>query len=160
MSFQGVAPIRFGTTSMVTQTRGPNDPEVGTRTVEDGRNYLFIYNTGNSNAAVGMGMVPGTAATGHSCTITSVTSADIVVGVVRHATISTGGYGWLCTRGVTDVRMAAASSTVAERGLLEIGAAGLFVPVSNTTGNKAPAVGIALAEIVTGALGSAYISIF
>lgn len=160
MSFYGQSPIRFGSVSMVTATLGNNDPEVGTRVTEASGEYLFVYNGADSSAPVGFGMVVQTASTGFSCTITSVTSADICVGVVKHAAITTGTYGWLLTRGYCTVEMLATSGTVAERGLLELGAAGLFAPVSNTTGNKAPAVGIALAEIVTGASGSAYIRCF
>ena len=160
MSFQGIAPIRFGSVSAVTATRGPNDPEVGTRTTEDGRSYVYVYNAGNSTAQVGMGMVLATTATNHSCTITSVTSADLCIGVVKHANITTGAYGWLLTRGMGNVQMLASSGSVSDRGLLELGAAGLFAPVSNTTGNKAYAVGQALADIATGASGNAYIAIF
>lgn len=160
MAYQGVAPIRFGTLSMVTATRGPGDPEVGTKCTEDGRDYVFVYNEGTTQASPGYGLVPNSGTTtGYSATVSAATSADCCLGVVRHATLTTGTYGWIVVKGVTSIQMGATnSSTAAARGLVEIGANGVFEAVSNTTGNKAPACGLALAAITTGASGSAYVT--
>ena len=95
-----------------------------------------------------------------SVSVSAVTSADIVVGVCRNATLTTGTYGWLVTKGITSIQMGATSGSVASRGLVEIGANGVFVPTSLTTGNLAPAVGQALAAIVSSASGSAYVSCY
>lgn len=160
MSYQGISPIAFGSVSMVTTSLGANDAEVGTKRTVDGRDYVLVYNEGGASAMVGAGVVFNSAATGYSVTVSAATSADFVVGVVRHATLTTGAYGWVVTKGVTPIQMGATSGTVAVRGLVEVAANGLFVPVSNTTGNKAPAVGIALAEIVSSASGNAFISCY
>ncbi len=160
MSVYGLGPLRFGTLSMVTTALGPNDPELGSKTSEGGRDYVLIYNSGGASMNVGHGVVPDSGVAGYSCTVTSVTSADFVIGVVRNATITTAAYGWVVTRGVTPVQMQALSGTVAAKGLLEIGADGFFAPVSLTTGNKAAAVGKALAEIVTSASGNAFIATY
>jgi hypothetical protein len=160
MSFQGIAPIRFGSVSMVTATLGPNDPEVGTRTTVNGRDYVFVYNEGGTTISQGMGAVIFSTASGYSVTVSSVTSADICVGVCYHADIATTKYGWLVTKGIVPVEMMNTAGTVAAQGLIEIAGNGLFAPVSNTTGNKAPAVGKALAEIVSNASGAAYISCY
>ena len=160
MSYQGIAPIRFGTLSMVTTSLGPKDPEVGAECVEDGRHYVFVYNEGGASMNVGHGCVPNSAATGYSVTVSAATSADLVIGVVRHATITTGAYGWVVTKGVTPIQMGATSGSVGARGLVEIGADGFFVPVSLTTGNKAPAVGVALAAIVSSASGNAFVKCY
>lgn len=157
MAIHGLGPIKFGTTSMVTATLGSNDPQVGTRVLEDGREYMLIYNACNSNLAVGNGVVLATGATGASCILSSVTSADILVGVVRHGTISTGYYGYVVTKGVSYIKMGATSGTVSAQGLCELAANGVFVPVSNTTGNKAPACAKALEDIVSSATGLAQI---
>jgi hypothetical protein len=160
MSFQSNYPIAFNSVSMVTATLGANDPELGTRLSTGGLEYVFVFNAGGEDIDPGLGAVLNSAATGMSVTVSSATSADIVVGVCRHATLPTDTYGWLVTRGVTPIEMGATSGTVAALGLVEIAANGVFVPVSNTTGNKATPLGKALAEIVSNASGNAYISCY
>jgi hypothetical protein len=160
MSYNEVGPVFFGGISNVTSSRNSRDPEVGYRRWYEGAEYVYVYNEGGSDINPGYACVINSAATGYSVTVTAATSADLVVGVVKHATLTTGDYGWVVTRGITNVEMGATSGTVAARGLIEVGAAGVFVPVSNTTGNKSPAVGQALAAIVSSASGSAYINCY
>lgn len=160
MSFYSAGPVIFGGVSATTNSLGSSDPEIGTRRWEGGREYVYVYNDCNSNMAVGQGIVLTSGASGYSCTISSVTSADCVVGIVRNATISTGYYGWAVTKGITYVKMMATSGTVAAGDLLEIGGNGLFYKASNTTGNIAPAVGKALEAIVSSATGLAYVSCY
>lgn len=161
MSFNRPLPVIFGGgVSMVTNSLGPNDPELGTRTNYEGREYVFVYNAGGQTINPGYGAVPNSAATNMTVTVSAATSNDVVVGVCRNAAIADGYYGWLVTKGITPIQMGATSGTVAARGLVEIGANGVFVPVSNTTGNGAPAVGVALAAIVSSASGNAYISCY
>jgi len=145
-----------GGVSMTTNSLGANDPEIGTRVTADGREYVFVYNGGGSTIAVGYGAVPNSAATNMTVTVSAATSADAVIGICRNAAIADGYYGWLVTRGVTPVFVTGA---VSARGLLEVGANGHFVTVSNTTGNKAPAVGLAV-EAGSSALTSAYVSCY
>ena len=160
MSFYGASPIQFSSVSMVTTTHGSNDGEIGYRRTEAGLDYVLVYNAGGASAGVGYGVVFNSAATGYSVTVSAATSADLVVGVVKHATLTTGAYGWVVTKGITPIQMGATSGSVAARGLVEIGADGVFVPTSLTTGNKAPAVGIALAAIVSSASGNAFVSCY
>lgn len=160
MSFYGVGPVRFGSISMVTATRGANDPDVGTRIYDNGREYVFAYNDGNSQISVGKGAVLQSGATGMSVTVSSVTSADMPVGVCYHATLTTGTYGWLLTRGIGKIQAGATSGTFAAQQLADIADNGFWTPVSNTTGNKAPARVQALEAIVSSAVGAAYISVF
>lgn len=149
MSFNGLSPIRFGTTSMTTATLGPNDPEVGTRCNVGGRDYVFIYNACASTIAPGKGCVLASAATGFSCILSSVTSADILVGVARDVSILASTYGWVVTRGVTPVLMHADVSGVTAA-LIELAGNGLFAIVSNTTGNG-PACGKLQGSVASGA---------
>jgi hypothetical protein len=161
MAFSSVGPIIFGGgVSMVTSSLGANDPEVGTRKWEGGREYVFVYNDCNSQIIPGLGTVIQSGASGYSVSVSAVTSADIVVGICRNATLTTGTYGWVVTKGVTSVKMNASSGTVAAGDLLEVGADGDFQKVSNTTGNLAPAIGKALEAIVSSAVGSAYVSCY
>lgn len=158
MSLNGLDPIIFESVSNVTATLGDRSPELGATRREGGIEYLYVYNAGGEQIDPGYACVPNSASAGFSVTVTAQTSADFVQGVVYHSTLTTDTYGWVATKGVVPIEMGATSGTVSARGLVEVGADGVFVPTSLTTGNKAPAVGIALAAIVSGASGNAYIS--
>jgi hypothetical protein len=162
MAYEGIAPIRFDSVSNVTATRGPKDPEVGSRCTDGGIDYVYVYNGGtDAQISVGRGAVLQSSASGYTVTVSSVTSADFVIGVCRNATLTTGTYGWLVAKGITKVQMkAGASATVAQRGLIEIAADGFFAPVSLTTANLAPACGVALEAITSGTSGSAFVSCY
>jgi hypothetical protein len=162
MTFQSIGPVQFGTKSLVTTSLGKNDPELGALHHDtDGLTYRFIYNDGGASVPVGCGVVVAAGASGaYSCTVTAATSADLVIGVCKHATITTAAYAWVVCHGVTSVQMGATSGTVTTGGLIEVAANGYFVPVSNTTGNKAPAVGKALNTIASSGTGDAYIRCF
>lgn len=166
MAFDGVGPVIFkGGVSNVTSTLGANDPEVGARRWDGGREYVFVYNDGGEDIDPGLGAVLQSGATGYSVTVSSVTSNDLCVGVCRNATLTTGTYGWLVTKGITPVEMIATSGSVSAGGLLELGANGAFAPYSNTSGGTlpgaiSPQIGKALEAIVSSASGSAYISVF
>lgn len=161
MSVNSVGPIRFGSLSMVTGTLGPKDPELGTRVIANGLEYVFVYNEADTQAVPGMGLVTNAGATSaYSATISSTTSADFCLGVVRHATLTTTTYGWVVVRGVTPVKAGATSGTITTGKAFEMAANGLFTPVSNTTGNLSPAIGKALNTIVSSANGDAFISCF
>ena len=155
MSYNSGLPIRFKGVSFVTATLGGGAPQLGQETFDaDGNKYVFVYNDCTSQILPTYGVAPQSGvSTPFSVTLSTVTSADILIGVVKHATIPTASYGLVLTRGVTQVEMLA---TVATNAPLEIGANGLFAPVSNTTGNG-PTIGKSLEEIVTGASGSAFI---
>lgn len=156
MAFSGVGPVAFSPVSMVTATLGPNDAELGTVLESGGYKYVFVFNGGTTQISPGLGCCLQSSATQMSVTVSSATSVDALIGVVRHATLTTQTYGWVVTRGITPIQMLAASGTVSQRTPVELGANGLFAPVSNTTGNKAGACGIVLDDIVTGASGNAF----
>lgn len=157
-----IAPLRFEGVSFVTGATGAaagRAPQLG-QTIEDSGNvYRWIYNDCNSEIYPGYGVVLQSGVAGYSCTVSAVTSDDLCVGVVQNATIPTGYYGFAMVRGFAEVEMGATSGTVAAGDLIEIGANGVFVPVSNTTGNG-PALGKALDAIVSSASGTAYISVY
>lgn len=131
MAFQGIAPVRFGSVSMVTATLGTNDPEVGT-VVEDGdEKYVFVYNNGTTQISVGEGAIVS-AVTGYSVTVSSLTHVDTPVGVVKHATLTTGTYGWLLQRGFGPFKTAADVSAATGQPLC-LGADGRWVLRGTTT---------------------------
>lgn len=155
-----LSPVRFLGVSQVTTALGVNDGNIGDTCTDSTGSYVLVYNDGGASASVGYGMVLNSGASGYSVTVTSTTSADLLIGVVKNATFTTGCYGWLLTRGFVNVQMAASSAGVAARGLLELGANGLFVPKSNITNSLDNACGQAMAAINTSASGSAFISVF
>lgn len=149
--------VRFAGVSQVTASLGSKDPEVGDTCREGDEEYIFIYNTG-SDAQINPGhcaVLSGV--TGYSVTVSSTSSADIALGVCKHATITTGAYGWLMTKGFCAIEMASTSGTVAAGGLVEVSADGTFAPQSNTTGAGFGPVGKAMEAIVSGASGQAYV---
>lgn len=123
------SPIRFGSVSMVTATLGTNDPEVGTVITEGDEEYIFVYNNGTSQISVGRGAVV-TAVTGYSVTVSSVTHTDVPVGVCKHATLTTGTYGWLLRKGFGP---ALAGSALVAGDLVCLGADGGWVAKLATT---------------------------
>jgi hypothetical protein len=146
---------RFDSVSAVTATRGANDPRVGDRCQTADEEYLYVYNTGSSTASIGH-CVTVSAVTGYSVTVSTLTSTDFIVGVVKHANIPTGSYGWVVTRGFTSVEMGADNSAAAGN-LLGVGVDGTFALQSSATGYTAPAVGKAMEAIASGASGQAFI---
>lgn len=126
--FSSVGPVEMTTPSNVTLTNSVNPGEVW---MFKGEEYIYVYNAGNSQA------IPGNCMTlsfnsGYSLTITTVTQYDFPLGVVKHATLATGAYGWLLTRGFTPIALAA-SNSAAVGDLLFPAANGLFGTVSNST---------------------------
>lgn len=85
------------------------DPSVdlGAKRTYKGEDYVYCYNAGGTsiNADYGANMVTG--ASGYSVAGTGVTDAVIAcVGVNKHATMTTGAYGWIMTKGFTVVHTA------------------------------------------------------
>jgi hypothetical protein len=157
MTVYSASPIRFAGVSQVTASLGANDPEVGACIREGDEEYIFVYNTG-ADAQINPGecaVLSGV--TGYSVTVSSTSSTDIAVGVCKHATITTGAYGWLCKRGFAAVEMVATSGTVAAGGLIEVAADGKFAPQSNITAAGFGPVGKAMEAIVSSASGQAFV---
>lgn len=135
--------------SMVTATLGPNDPVLGTRAQWNGDEYVFVYNAGNSTIA------PGKAATvsgvsGYSVTVSTTASMMFAIGMCKHASITTGTYGWLLTKGYCQFEPGADVS--AGEGLA-VAADGDFVNASGITGNT---YGKAMEAVTGAASGTGY----
>jgi hypothetical protein len=131
--------------------------ELGARRFWKGEEYVYCYNAGGAaiNTTVALGVKLVTGASGYSIAATSLT--DVVnpcVGVVKHAAIAAGSYGWAMVKGFATVSVVTALT--ADYEALALGAAGVFVGVSVTTvGGTAAACGYAL-NANTGAAGSVY----
>lgn len=124
MSFEALSPVIFESVSNVTAT---NSVEIGTRVTTGGRTYCYVYNGGNSQISVGRGATLS-ATSGYTVTVSSITMVDAFVGVCYHATIPTGQYGWLVTRGNTKVA-AVANTAIAAADVLGVGVDGGFAPM-------------------------------
>lgn len=151
---EALSPLRFVGPSFTTTSLGPNDPKVGDTARIGNEDYLFVYNAGNS--AIGQNKaVVLSAVSGYSVTVSSVSSADLLLGVCKHATIATGAYGYIVTKGFANVDLAANVSAAAGT-LLELSADGLFAIKSNSTGAAGYSVK-AMVAIASAASGTAHI---
>lgn len=158
--YNSVGPVVFLGESGVTTTRSSKDPEVGQRKTFDNNEYLFVYNDCNSQINPGYAVIPQSGMSTASVTLTSVTNSGKVMGIVKNSTLPTASYGWVITRGTVAVEMNGTSGTVAVNGDIGIGALGVCTPVTIATGIFSPAFGQALAAIVSGASGQAYVGIY
>lgn len=160
MSFNSVGPICFEPVSAVTAT-----PSValGTKRTEAGFDYLYVYNDGGANIASGHGAVLQSGVSGMSVTVSSVTGTGALIGVAVN-TLTTGTYGWLLTRGITNIEVNTTSGSVAAGDSLVLGANGMWNRAQGTSGATAGVAAVvygqALAAIESGASGSAYIRAF
>ncbi len=141
-----LSPIRFGTASLVTASLGPNDPKVGDRARIGDEDYLFVYNNGGASINAGHA-VTVSAVTGYSVTVSTTVSAMVAVGVCKHATITTGAYGWVVTRGFSSYE---AGGVVSASENLSVAADGVWVTSSGITG-----IIYGKAMVATGSGGSA-----
>lgn len=155
MTYYDQNKVYFESVSAVTAT--PSE-QLGAIRREGDEEYIYVYNAGNSQISPGLGAVVS-AVTGYSVTVSSVTGVDIAVGLCKHATLTTGTYGWLMTRGFGQVQMEADNSAAAG-GLLTLASDGEWAFKSNSTGYPGPAQGKAVEAIASGASGSAYLKIF
>lgn len=124
MSYQSVGPVRMASVSAVTASRGANDPEVGTRCVDGDEEYIYVYNDGDQQIQPTYCAGISTGVSGYSVTLSSLTDS-VGVGVCKHATITTGAYGWLVTKGFANVEMGA-NNSAAVNGVIRVGLDGTF----------------------------------
>lgn len=155
MTVYGNSRVYFESVSAVTAT-----PTVDPGTVrrEGDEQYVYVYNAGNSQIPPSYGVVMSLV-TGYSVTLSSTTSVDLCFGLVKHATLTTGTYGWVMTRGFAPIEMQANNSAAAGQ-LVCLAADGEFALKSNSTGYPSPAVGKTMEAIASGASGQAYITIW
>ena len=146
--YQSNGPVLFESVSSVTST-----PSVrpGERVTVDGEDYIYVYNSGGQDISVGRGAVLS-AATNYHVTVSSTASKMAgYIGVCKHATLTTGTYGWLLTRGFGP---AASVNALAVGDGLCMGADGAFENASGLTG---PIVGKAMSALASGtATGPAF----
>jgi hypothetical protein len=153
----GLSPIVFSTPSLTTATLGPNDPKVGDRVNYNSTDYVFVYNNGASQISTGQGCIL-TGVSGFSVTVSSVTSVDQLVGVCKHNTIAASAYGWVVTKGFSNVVLSASVSGVAGD-ILILAADGNFIQKTISTGFVSPALVKLMSACASGASAMAYIDV-
>lgn len=167
MSYYANGPVLFQGISFVTATPAHYRP--GDRVHFAGEEYVYVYNDANSDFAPTYLLQAQSGATGYSLTITNATNTGLPLALVKHATLPTANYGWGLVKGFGTIEMTANSGTVAVNGLLTPGVDGTCAPglvqtqTTSTDGatiRMMQPVGQALAEIVTGASGAAYVSLY
>ena len=153
----GLSPILFNSVSFTTNSLGKNDPNVGDVARDGDEHYLFIYNNGNSVIKTGDGVIVS-AVSGYSVTISSTTGVDVLVGVCKHASINTGYYGYVVTKGWSQVNMGADFSAAAGA-MLILAADGKFTAKTCATGYAGAGLVKTMEAIASGASGTAYVSV-
>ncbi len=121
--------------------------------------YVFVYNNGTTQISVGNGAVC-TATSNYSVTVSSITHTDYPIGVCKHATLTTGTYGWLMTNGFTQ---AVALSALVAGDAVCLGADGGWVAKLGTTAYSQvvmPTVfGKCMVSAAAGSLATVYFNI-
>lgn len=134
------------------------DPSVdlGARRIYEGEEFVYCYNAGSEQAIAGEGVRIVTGASGYSISNSGVTDVfNPCVGLIKHATLTTGAYGWVMVKGYQSVEMV--SATTGDYLPIAMGAGGDFIEAEaevTTAGTGAPC-GLVL-DANTGAGGSAY----
>ena len=148
------------TVSAVTETKSVGI-DLGTVRYEDGREYQYVMNGGNSAILPANGCILASGATGYTVTISSVASYAVCFGLVREATITTGAYGWVMKRGITTFQAAADDNSWSTRVGLVMGANGTFQAASFISGQSSDigilnVCGQSLASMATAGSGLGY----
>lgn len=137
--------------------------DLGTVRVVNGEEYVYVYNDSNTSLPVGYGAVMS-GNTGMSVTVSSATYFNACIGVVKHATMASLTYGWLLTRGFSNIKMHASSSGLVG-GPVALTVAGVFQDIQ--TANSAMTsfsqstsqfglIGVGVVVQATASAGTAY----
>lgn len=126
---------------------------LGTRRVVDGNEYLYVHVGGAAQISQGqMGFLsPASMLSGYTVTVSNAASQTgyaRVVGLAAHATLATGSYGWLLTRGVGDIALDGGEISMNSGDLIAAGVDGGFVVATATISTGVP-LGVALNSIIT-----------
>ncbi|GAG48265.1 unnamed protein product, partial [marine sediment metagenome] len=112
--------------------------QLGEEREQDGYHYRLMYSTANSDVAPGFILSPlNTGANGPysgTITTTSDTRAGNGAGVVRHTTLTTNTYGWVCTRGYPVTLAGSLASGVTGASLMVAADGGVAPYATSVTG--------------------------
>lgn len=137
----------------VSQTTLTNSVELGSRRVENGNEWIYVYNGGGASITSGYGVtVSGTS--GYTVTVSSVTQVNHFVGVAQY-TFATATYGWVMTRGHAQIVMGSVNSA-AISDPMRAGTDGKFAVNSVATGYIDIPCGYSVEAMASGASGKIF----
>lgn len=123
----------------------------GVKTLQNGNEYVYVYNAGNSVIGTGKYAVldggSNSLSSGYSVTVTNASLAGWMVGVCQN-TINTGTYGWLMTKGFSLIAVDSGQVSANAGVDLALGTDGGFVAAAATF-STAPRVGYTINSFVT-----------
>lgn len=156
MSFHSNGPVAFDAISAVVSTPAV---EPGTRMWHGGREYVYVYNQGNSQISVYKActamLSSATSSTMYSVTVSTTTQNDLVIGFCRNATITTNTYGWVVVKGTTTVDTG--TTVIAAGGLGQVAANGGVAPATNLTSTQGQWI-LKVPSTITSSTGLAWVS--
>lgn len=132
--------------------------DLGTRRLEDNKEYVYVYNNGTT-AAVGYGLIQS-AMSGYSVTV-SAALKDRCFGVVQNTDLTTNYYGWAQVKGPANILVGGDHATAATGEGIYLIANGSFGAVTTgATGSTYAAMeaGYTLVSIATAATGKVYLN--
>jgi len=99
-TFEGLGPILVTSISSVVTAaaKTTKHPQLGTRKIVAGNEYVYVYNGGGSQIDIGKVGVAMIGCTEFTCTVSAI-SGDVPLGCCLHATLTTDTYGWLLSKG-------------------------------------------------------------
>lgn len=152
MSFYGYNPPAEPVSSV---TLVPN-VELGTRRTHGLIDYVYCYNSSN-NSQISKGQIGfiTTFSSGFSVSVTNLVSqagGRLAVGVAHNATLITGAYGWLATRGPVNCSLDSGEASMSSGDPVAAGLNGGFVTAivsANTDISQAAVLGVCINSCVT-----------
>lgn len=139
---------------------------LGEKRVVDGVKYKLVYNAGNTQVLPGQAVTPVGSAGPYSVTITMATSSNkhFGAGVVQHATITTGTYGWVALSGRLPKGLYTSNTSIPTGSFVQLDTDGVFrlAPDSIVTGNAIVGVNVggAASKTITTASPSGDVLLF
>lgn len=157
MANQGISPV-IKQESLTSYSTSP-EFALGTKLVNEGNEFVYVYNGGNSVIGTGKYCVlqqsSSSFTSGYTVTVTNASLAGWMVGV-RQNTLPTANYGFVMTKGVSLISTDSGEVSANVGVDLALGTDGGFV-AAGATFSTAPRFGFTLNSFVTGATSKARI---
>lgn len=137
-------------TESVSNVTATNSVDLGTRRIESGCEYVYVYNDGGTTALIGYGLIMSLHS-GFSCSFTAVLG-DVCFGVVKNTDLEPSQYGWACVKGYAHLLITTDTDTSVAGAPLFLNTGGGFGVI--TTGATGTTMGIGRGEACATALGT------
>lgn len=138
----------------VSQTTLSNSVDLGTKRVEGGKEYIYVYNGCGASITSGYG-VTVSLLSGYTVTVSSTTQVNHCVGVANY-TFATATYGWIQTKGFCQIVLSA-NNSMALNDPIKLGTDGLFGVNSVATGNIDLQCGFSIQAVASAGSGKIFL---